>query len=99
MAGLRTSRQRAIPPLDTVEQPAHGAVRRRQARGDVEKVKVGPVVDDRRAGRDPDGAAEVAHHVEQAAGVFQPRGRQAAKAESDGWRYREDLGESAQELW
>ena len=61
-------------------------------------MQVRPVVEDGAADRDADRAAEVAHHVEQPAGVFQPFGRQAAEAEVDARRDGEDLGEAAQDL-
>ena len=67
-------------------------------RGDRLEMQVGLVVDDRGAHSDPDRAAEVAHHVEQAGGVFQPLRRQAAKTQSDTRRHREDLREAAQHL-
>ena len=59
-------------------------------------MEIGAVVDDRAADRDADRAAEVAHHVEQSAGVFQPLRRQAAEAEVDARRHREDLRKAAQ---
>ena len=61
-------------------------------------MEVGAVVEDRAANGDADGAAEIAHRVEQAAGIFQPLRRQAAEAEIDARRHREDLRKATKDL-
>ena len=61
-------------------------------------MQVGPVVQDRGAGRDADRAAEVAHQVEQARGELQALGRERAEPERDRRRDRELLREAAQRL-
>ena len=53
---------------------------------------------DRAADGDTDSAAEVAHHIEQAAGIFQPLGRKAAEAEIDAGRNGEHLREATKDL-
>ena len=63
-----------------------------------QEMQIGAVVEDRAADRDADRAAQVAHHVEQAARVFEPLRRQAAETEGDRRRDREDLREAAQHL-
>ena len=52
-----------------LKQALHGAIRGCQCRGDVKEVKIGLIVDDRTGDRDTDGAAHVAHHVEEPARV------------------------------
>jgi hypothetical protein len=39
------------------------------------EMEVSAVVEDGAADRDADGAAKVAHHIEQAARIFEPLGR------------------------
>ena len=53
---------------------------------------------DRAAHGDADGTAEIAHHVEQAACVFEALRRQAAEAQSHRRGYCENLREPAQDL-
>jgi hypothetical protein len=67
-------------------------------RRDVVKMQVDAVVEDGAAYGYADRTAEVAHHVEQPAGVFEPLGRQAAETEGYGRRHREDLREAAEYL-
>src|SRR6516162_414571 len=66
--------------------------------GDAIEMEIGPGVEDRSAQRDADRTAKIAHHVKEAAGVFEALRRQAAKAQSHRWGYCEDLREPAQYL-
>ncbi len=59
---------------------------------------IGLVVEDCAAYRDADRAAQVAHHVEQAAGIFEPLRPQAAKPEHHRGRHDEHLRKAAQHL-
>ena len=61
-------------------------------------MQVGAVVEERAADRDPDRTTEIAHHVEEAARIFEPLRRQAAEAEVNRRRHREDLRKAAQQL-
>ncbi|MGH6797100.1 MAG: hypothetical protein ACREDI_01775, partial [Roseiarcus sp.] len=61
-------------------------------------MEIGAVIEDRAADRDADRAAEVAHHIEQSARIFEPFRRQAAEAEIDAGGDREHLGKAAQNL-
>ena len=98
MPGLRASRDCRVALSDLVHEPGHRAVGRRQVRRDRLEMEIGAVVEDRAADRDADRAAEVAHHVEQAARIFEPFRRQAAEAEIDARRHRKHLGKAAQDL-
>ena len=79
-------------------QPLHGPIGRGQVRRDHIEVEIGLGVEDCAAHRDADRAAEIAHHVKQPACIFEPFRRQAAEAEVDRGRHREDLREAAQYL-
>ena len=54
---------------------------RSKIRRNVVKMEIGPVVEDGAADGDAHSTAEIAHHVEQAAGVFEPLRRQAAETQ------------------
>src|SRR5262249_17686624 len=55
-------------------------------------------VEDCAADGNADGAAEIPHHVEKSACVFQPLRWQAGEAEVHGWRNRENLWQTSQDL-
>src|SRR6266513_2256574 len=56
------------------------------------------VIKERAAHRDADGPAEVAHHIEQPAGIFEPFRRQAAESEVVAGRDSKDLGKATEHL-
>ena len=62
------------------------------------KCRLVAVVQDGAAGGDADGAAEIAHQVEQPRGQLQPFGGEAAQRQSHRRRHGELLGEAAQRL-
>src|ERR1700719_1531373 len=62
-------------------------------------MQVSLVVEDGAAHRNADGAAEVAHHVEETARIFEPLGRQTAETEVHRRRHSEYLWQAAQHLW
>ena len=63
-----------------------------------QKMEIRAVIHNRAANGDAYGAAEISHHIEQPAGIFQAIGRETAQPEMHRGRDRENLGKSAQNL-
>lgn len=98
VAGLRAAWNRAVALHHPVHQSDHRSIRRRQVGSNRDEVEVRSCVRDCPAHGDADGAAEIPHHVEQTACVFQPLRRQAAKTEVDSGGDSEDLRQTSQDL-
>ncbi len=94
-----TASPSAVPALPAARcmnsEAAPGIEMLRQPR----EVQVGAVVEQRAAYGDADGAAEVAHQVEQARGQPQSLRREAAQCQRHRRCHRELLREAAQRLW
>ena len=61
-------------------------------------MQVGSVVQNCGTDSDSDGASQIAHHVEEPTGVFEPIRRQAAQTEMHGWSHCKHLRETTQDL-
>ena len=98
VAGVWASGNCAITLRHLIQESRHCAVRRRQIRGDRDKMEICPRIDNRSRYRDADRAAQIAHHVEKAAGIFQPIRRQAGEPKINSRRDRKHLRQAAKDL-
>ncbi len=94
----RVAPGRAIAGGRGLQQVGQGRIGVGEMLGDALEMQIGAVVEDGAAGSDADGAAEVAHQVEQAARGAQAVRRKHAERQRHDWGHAELLREAAEGL-